>query len=102
MAEFVKVCKVSDIPQGTGKCVEVAGKAVALFRVDGDIHAIKNLCPHQGGPLADGMMDGKEVLCPWHEWRFDVVSGNSSSVPRARVRTYNVKVEGEDVLLDPE
>lgn len=100
MADFVKVAKLSDIPQGRGLMVEVRGKEIALFRVDGQIHAIKNLCPHQGGPLADGMLEGREVLCPWHEWRFDVTTGQGTSMLNSRVRPYPVKIDGEEVSID--
>ena len=72
---YVKVAKVSDIPQDTGYLVEIRGKRIALFRVGSEIHAIEATCSHQGGPLHEGGIDGKDVTCPWHGWEFDVVSG---------------------------
>lgn len=99
MEGFIKVAKLSDFQKDRGMCVEVGGKEVALFHIDGKVHAIKNLCPHQAAPLAEGRIEGNIVVCPWHEWRFDVVTGQSPVVPNARVRTYEVKVVGDEVFV---
>jgi nitrite reductase (NADH) small subunit len=99
MASFVKVCKQGDIPTGTGKTVSVNGKAVALFNVDGTFHAIDDTCIHRGGPLGEGELDGKIAICPWHGWRWDVTTGVNQLNPAISVKKYDVKVEGEDVLV---
>ncbi len=99
MANFVKVCKTSDIPTGSGKTVEVNGKAVAVFNVDGNFYAIDNTCLHRGGPLGEGELDGKIVTCPWHGWRYDVATGANEMNPSIAVEKYQVKVEGEDVVV---
>lgn len=99
MASFVKVCKQSDIPTGTGKTVSVNGKPVALFNVDGTFHAIDDTCIHRGGPLGEGELDGKIAICPWHGWRWDVTNGVNQLNPAISIKTYEVKVEGDDVLV---
>ncbi len=96
---FVKAAHVKDVKPGEGKVVSLNGQEIALFSVDGKIHAIQNNCPHRGGPLGEGMLDDAVVTCPWHGWRFNVVTGKSSSMPMA-IKTYHVKVENDDVLVD--
>lgn len=100
MGEFVKVAKKSEIPADTGKQVEVKGKEIALFKVGDKVTAISHVCPHQGGPLAEGGLDGTIVTCPWHGWSFDVVSGACTFNPAIQQETYKVKEEGEDILVE--
>src|SRR5262249_8781537 len=99
MASFVKVGDVSDVPSGTGKCVEVGGKQVALFNVGGTFHAIDNTCLHRGGPLGEGQRDGVGVTCPWHGWQYDVTTGQNTRDESERVERCEVKVEGGAVLV---
>jgi nitrite reductase/ring-hydroxylating ferredoxin subunit len=99
MAEFVRVASASDIPVGQGRMFELNGKHVAVFNVDGQFHAIDNVCLHQGGPLAEGELDGCVVTCPWHGWTYDVTSGQSPDDPDTRVQRFDVKIEGSDVLV---
>lgn len=100
MGEFVKVAKKAEIPADTGKCVEAKGKEIALFKVAGKVSAISHICPHQGGPLAEGGLDGTVVTCPWHGWSFDVVSGVCTFNPAIQQATFKVKEEGEDILVE--
>ena len=100
MSEFVEIAKKSDVAEGAGKLVEVDGKKIALFNVGGEISAIDNTCTHQGGPLCDGQLDGSIVTCPWHGWQYDVKTGVSPVNPAAKVNKYNIKVEGDSVLLE--
>ena len=65
MADFVKVASTGDIPEGEGRCFEVNDQQVAVFNVDGTFYALDNVCPHQGGPLGEGELDGNMVTCPW-------------------------------------
>lgn len=99
MAEFVKVCKKQDIPAGAGRTVDVKGKPVALFNVDGSYYAISDTCLHRGGPLGEGELEGKTVTCPWHGWRYDVTTGVNELNPSVIVDKYEVKIEGEDLLV---
>ena len=99
MAGFVKVCKKGDLAAGSGKTVDVNGKAVAVFNVEGTFYAIDDTCVHRGGPLGEGEVDGKIVACPWHGWRYDVTTGVNQLNPAVTVSKYEVKVEGDDVLV---
>lgn len=99
MAEFVRVASTRDIQPGQGRMFEVNGRQVAVFNVAGEFHAIDNVCEHQGGPLAEGELDGCVVTCPWHGWTYDVSSGASPDDPDTRVRRFVVKLEGDEVLV---
>jgi nitrite reductase/ring-hydroxylating ferredoxin subunit len=99
MAEFVRVASKRDVQPGQGRMFEVNGRQVALFNVAGEFHAIDNVCEHQGGPLAEGELDGCVVTCPWHGWTYDVSTGASPDDPDTRVRRFDVRVEGDEVLV---
>ena len=99
MADFVKVASASDLKPGENKVVNVNGTDVALFNVDGELFAISNTCLHRGGPLGEGFLEGDVVTCPWHGWRYNVKTGENAMLPTAKVPTYQVKVEGNDVLV---
>jgi nitrite reductase/ring-hydroxylating ferredoxin subunit len=99
MAEFVRVARSSEIPRGQGRMFAVNGRQVAVFNADGAFHATDNRCQHQGGPLADGELDGCVVTCPWHGWTYDVSSGVSPDEPDARVECFAVKVEAGEVFV---
>ena len=96
---MTKVAKVSEIPTGTGKVVEIDGKAIAVFNCDGAFYATENTCKHRGGPLGEGMLSGTAVTCPWHGWEYDVTSGACSMDASVKNQAFAVKVEGEDVLV---
>jgi nitrite reductase/ring-hydroxylating ferredoxin subunit len=96
----VKVATVADVPAGTGRVVEVAGKDIALFNVGGRFFAIDNQCPHRGGPLGEGDLEGTVVVCPWHAWRWDVTAGINVNNPAVKVGCYPVVVEGPDVFVE--
>ena len=72
MGEFIKVASTSEIGPGSVKKVEAAGKEIAVYNVDGAFYATTNICPHQGGPLDEGILEGTSIVCPWHAWAFDV------------------------------
>lgn len=99
MSNFVRVAATADVPRGEGRMYEVGGKQVALFNCDGRFYAIDNICRHQGGPLAEGELEGTIVSCPWHGWTYDVTSGQSPDDADCRVASYEVKVEAGDVYV---
>jgi nitrite reductase (NADH) small subunit len=99
MSELIKVAETSDLQPGTGKTVTVGERDLALFNVGGKFHCIDNVCPHRGGPLGEGMLEGSVVVCPWHGWRFDVCTGQSPVVPTAKVEKFECVVEGNDVKV---
>ena len=99
MDGFVDVLEITDLAPGSGKEVLVEGKAVAVFNVGGQFYAIGNTCVHRGGPLGQGPLDGKEVICPWHAWGYDVTTGVSSVNPELKVPSYETRVEGTRLLV---
>jgi len=101
MADFVKVAKTDEIVPGQGKMVEVSGKKIALFNVEGSIYAIDDTCTHRGGPLSEGVLNGKEVTCPWHGATYDVTTGDALGPPAPKgVARYNVRVEGSSIEVE--
>lgn len=99
MPEFVRVALVSDVPPGQVKEITANGKTIALCNVGGMFYALDNVCIHRGGPLGQGYVEGHKLECPWHGWQFDVKTGITGTNPGMRVPTYEVKIEGEDVLV---
>ncbi len=100
MTGFTKVANLTDLPPGRSLCVDVAGEKVALFNVDGTVHAISDTCTHRGGPLSAGEVDGTTVTCPWHGATFDLSTGNACGPPASTsVKRYSVSVKGSDILL---
>jgi nitrite reductase/ring-hydroxylating ferredoxin subunit len=113
------VATVEEIPPGGRKIVEVAGRSIGIFNLDGVFFALRNRCPHQGGPLCAGSLGGliiapgpgeyhysragEMLRCPWHGWEFDIRTGQSWFDPaRVRVRSYDVTIEGQQsIAADP-
>jgi 3-phenylpropionate/trans-cinnamate dioxygenase ferredoxin subunit len=99
MPEFVRVAAVSDL-RGGRRLLDIDGRAVALFNVEGTIYAIDDVCTHDGGPLADGELDGCEIVCPRHGARFDVRTGAVLCMPAFEpVKTHEVKVDNGAVFV---
>ncbi len=99
MAMFVRVAKTSDLPPGERRVVVVQGHPVALFNVSGRFYAVSNVCLHRGGPIGEGVLDDTVVTCPNHGWEYDVRTGENLANPVARLRTFEVRIEGEDILV---
>jgi glycine betaine catabolism B len=97
---FVKVADTKDIPSSQMKAVEVDGEEIFVVSVKGKYYAIGNVCTHEGGPLADGTLEGYEVECPWHGSKFDVRTGEVTNPPAETPQSvYEVKVENNDILV---
>ena len=94
------LCRLSELVEGQGKLVELAGEAIAVFKVGGDVFAVDNACPHRDGPLAFGDVKGCMVYCPLHAWPFDLRSGQCPDIPSARVRTFPVRIDGDEVKVE--
>ena len=99
MTNFQKAALVNEIKSGEAKVVEVNGEQIALYNVDEKFYATTNTCLHRGGPLGEGMLEGEVITCPWHGWKYNVKTGVSPVVPTAKVQTYPVKIEGNDVFV---
>lgn len=102
LAVFVPVAQVHQIPPGSALAAPVGRYEVAVFHIEDGFYALENCCPHQGGPLADGYLEGPMVTCPWHAWCFDVRSGKMSLGDLALVPRFEVKIEGETILVATE
>ena len=100
MANWTRLKLASDCPPGTAAEVVAGDKVIALFNVDGEFYALDGVCPHQGGPLGQGMLGGCVVTCPWHGWQFDVKSGQHQFNSQVVQPRYEVRVDGEWVLVD--
>ena len=101
MTDFVKVGKTNDIEPGQARQIEVDGKEIALFNVDGRFFALANACTHRGGPLAEGAIAGREVTCPWHGATFDITTGEVLGPPaRQAITRYGVRVTGTDIEVE--
>ena len=100
MGKWVKVAKKNELPSGSGKVVSADGKELALFNCDGTFYVLDNTCQHQGGPLGDGALDGKTVMCPWHGWEYDVTTGSCLTNPNVQQSSFKVKAEDDDIFIE--
>jgi len=90
---------IEQIPAGEGRAFDVAGEQVAVFRLrSGEVHALSAVCPHRGGPLADGQLDSRVVLCPLHLHAFELTTG-CSPTGAPPLRRYDVHLEGDEIVL---
>jgi len=102
MPKHFGVARVTEIPPGAKKIVEVDGVLVVLVNLDGRLYAIEDVCTHDGGPLGEGKLDGCELICPRHGARFDVRTGAATRMPAIEpAPTYEVRVEDDVVLIEP-
>ena len=112
------VGRVADFPEGTHRVVSVDGREIGVFNIGGELYGLPNVCPHQTGPLCQGraatgtlaadresdwkprwVMDDEVIACPWHGLEYHVPTGQCLAFPHIRVRTYEVTVVGEDVVV---
>tara|TARA_R110002096_G_scaffold104771_20_gene230769 strand:- start:616 stop:930 length:315 start_codon:yes stop_codon:yes gene_type:complete len=100
MANFHNVALASEIQPGNAKCVELEGRTIAIFNVDGEFFAIDDTCPHSGGPLSEGLIEGDEVECPWHGACFSIKTGGVLSPPAVEdVQCYKTRVQDGEVQV---
>ena len=99
MAEFIEVAKVSDVPVGRATACVVGGRTIALYHTAQGFYASDNVCPHRGGPLGEGDLLGNEIVCPWHFWSFNVTTGENCADRSMTIHMYEVRVDGDRVLV---
>lgn len=99
MEQLVLVAKLSELPPGSCREVEVGGRVIAIFNVGGTLHALDGICPHVGGPLGEGTLDGNVVTCPWHGWQFDVTTGANLRRPTTLQARFQIQIQGDDVFV---
>ena len=90
---YVRAVRAEDVEEGRGRTVEAGARWIAVFRVDGEVFAIDNACPHMAGPLGAGPLDGHVVTCPLHRWQIDVRTGCSPTNEHVRVARFETRVE---------
>ncbi len=101
MPRLVKVADANQLPPGKATAVELDGTRIALFNVGGTFYALEDTCPHAGGPLSEGQVEGDKVICPWHDAAFDLKSGDLLAPPAFEgVKSYKVVVDGNDVKIE--
>ncbi|MCA9040198.1 MAG: Rieske 2Fe-2S domain-containing protein [Planctomycetaceae bacterium] len=96
----IKIATVDDIPAGGGREFTIEDRIVALFEQGGDYYALDGICPHAGGPLGAGELNGTTLTCPWHGWQFDVSTGKHCLTPQICQETFPVSVEGNDIYIE--
>ena len=100
MPRFVKVTTIQQVHERRGTLVTIDGEDITIFKRDGQLYAVGNVCAHQHfSMLHQGEIDGFEVTCPMHGWRYDIRTGRSTT-GQGKVASYNVKVSGQEVLLE--
>ena len=98
---FVEVCRVDHIPEKRAKIVSIGGERVAVFRYDGKLSAVSNVCRHQNGPLGEGRIIDGCITCPWHGYQYSPDSGASPLPFTDKVSTFRTRIAGEKVLVHP-
>ena len=97
---WIEVGKVDDIPQLGSRVVQSPEGDIALFRnSDDEVFALRNKCPHKGGPLSEGIVSGRRVTCPLHNWVMELESGNAVAPDVGCAPAYPVKVEDDAIYL---
>jgi len=97
---FQKLATLDEMPPGTLLEIVQGNDLYALCNVEGEIRAVSGVCPHHGGPLGQGALDGGFVTCPWHAWEFDSSTGACGFNDAVCVATYPVRVEAGEILVD--
>ena len=97
---FTKVGALRLLPPGTALHARLGDDAVAVCNVAGTLHAMDGICPHSGGPLGHGALDGHTLTCPFHAWEFDCRTGLSEVYHHVKLATYPVKVEDGEIFVD--
>jgi nitrite reductase/ring-hydroxylating ferredoxin subunit len=101
MAKSVKVGSANELKPGECKTVEVEGTPVAVYNVGGRYYATHNTCPHRGGPLGEGSLEGDVVTCPWHGFRYNVTNGQCLGPnPALKVAAFPVSTHGSDLMVE--
>src|SRR6266508_2441693 len=114
MGKYV-VARVDEIPPGGRKIVRLEGREVGVFNLDGEFHALKSACPHQGARVCLGKIvgtalpsdvyeyrygrEGRILRCPWHEWEYDIATGEAVFDPSVRIKTYPAEVRDGEIVV---
>lgn len=98
MPDLVRICSEAELPaEGEVREFRVAGRALCVARVDGTICVLDGTCPHEGGPLSEGSIEGGKVVCPWHAYAFDMRTGKNEEDPEVNAIVIQAKVENGEL-----
>ncbi|MDX8351173.1 nitrite reductase small subunit NirD [Cognatiyoonia sp. IB215182] len=101
MNNWIDIAALDDIPKRGARVVKTSEGCVAVFRTaEDEVFALNNACPHKAGPLAEGIVHGKSVTCPLHNWVISLETGEAQGADEGRVATYPARVEAGRILLD--
>ncbi len=100
MSEFMRICAQTELPQpGSLREFTANGRAICVANVEGAICVLDGTCPHEGGPLAEGMIEHGRVVCPWHSYAFDLHSGEAEGEPTLKAEVLEARVEGGELRV---
>ncbi len=100
MSNWIEIAKLEDIPPLGSRVVKTPDADIAVFRTrDDQVFALRDACPHENGPLSQGIVHGTTVTCPLHNWRIDLASGQALDPDEGCTHTYATKVEDGRVYL---
>ena len=97
---LVKVGPLEALPPGSVAEVEAGGATYAICNVEGDLHCLQGTCPHAGGPLGQGNLNGALLTCPWHGWEFDCRTGVNNYDNDVQLKTFPVVVQDESIFIE--
>ena len=101
MSDWTAIASLDDIPRLGARRLHTDGAEIAVFRTGKDqVYALKDRCPHRGGPLSQGIVHGNSVTCPLHNWKIDLENGEVLGPDEGCVHTYAVKVEDGTIYLN--
>jgi len=100
MSEFLRICSASEVPaEGYVGEFSIKGRPLCVANVNGTIAVLDGVCPHEGGPLGEGIVEDGRVVCPWHAYAFDPRSGVSDQDPVVKVQVFHSKIEAGELVV---
>jgi len=98
VSEFIRICSQSEVPAaGNVKEITVAGRALCVANVGGAVCVLDGTCPHEGGPLGEGIIEDGRVVCPWHGYAFDPRTGATENDPELKAQVFESRIEGGEL-----
>lgn len=99
--QWIDIAATDDLPDDDVMGVDIEGRSIALYQIEGEVYATDNICTHGNARLCDGFLEGHEIECPLHQGKFDIRNGKAMCAPLTEdVRTYPVKIEGNRVFVE--
>ena len=96
---WIRAASLAELPSGSAIELFAGDHNIAICRIGEDVHALDGVCPHRGGPLAQGAIHGNMLVCPWHAWEFDCTTGTNDFNPEIQQAKFAVLIVGDDILV---